>query len=259
MALTGIYSLHSTTDLILRCGRLCAQEPTTLVSTLLIIQPPTKRTKHPTRIFPVPDSSGGPSDILFLTTRLKLHLIVRAPHHHRFQPKSFQVTQPGSIRNFQLKILPNHPAEVHQNFLTKTPSKLPSRGPFEISQENPYDAQSSHPFTRPRTIPSKYPSNTPFTKTYPQNALPYTQRTTHHVSPPMLPPLAPALINIIPGLYQGTVAAIQVTLYSPSRMDTVSGSSTRFSCASNRVQGLRSYSYPANLHSLSILFTVAST
>ena len=85
----------------------------------------TQSTHHPT-----PDLSGGLRDIIFLTAQPNPHLIVRAPHHHSFQPKLFQITQPGSIRNFQPIIGSHHPAGVHLEFLTKTSSKSPSQGPI---------------------------------------------------------------------------------------------------------------------------------
>ena len=69
--------------------------------------------------------------------------------------KSFQIAQPGSIWNFRPKVLPNHPSGVHSKYLWKTPSGDPS----------------SHRIIHLRKKSSKYPSNTPFRKPYPQNPL----------------------------------------------------------------------------------------
>ena len=54
-------------------------------------------------------------------------MIVRAPHHHSFQPK----------------LLPNHPAGVQSKFPTKNPSKSPSQGPSGISDQKSF--QITHP------------------------------------------------------------------------------------------------------------------
>ena len=117
----------------------------------------------------------------------------------------------------------------------------------------------STPISRSRKIPLQYPSYTPFTKKHTDKPLPYTQPITRPFIPSTLLPLAPHLLHITHGLYQYTVASTRVTLYSSSRLNPTSGSIPGCSRIYSRAQGLRRDSYPANSHSLSLLFISAST
>ena len=140
--------------------------------------------------------------------------------------------------------------------MTKTLSESPSRGPFKTSQQNISDFPSPHPFTCPRNFPSKYPSNVSFRKPYSHNPLPHTQPTTHPLHPLAILPLAQPLLNLTHGIYQATLVATRVTLYSLSRMYFTYRSSPIFSRAYSHVWGLSRYSNPDNSHILSLIFTV---
>ena len=106
--------------------------------------------------------------------------------------KYFWFPQPASVQNFQSNILLDHPARVHSKFPTKHPSRSPSPGSSIISNQTPFHILqigyicnfpskpsspdlSSHPVTRPRKIPSRYPSYTHFTTIHPKNPLPHPQ------------------------------------------------------------------------------------
>ena len=129
----------------------------------------------------IPDPSVWPSDILFRSAQPHLHPFHRALHFHVFWPKillippargrskiptkipsgppsqypvkisnqpSLQMSQPGSIKNFQPNILPHHPARVCSNF----------------PQENSMSQPHLTPNYPPRKITPQYPSCMPFTK-----------------------------------------------------------------------------------------------
>ena len=134
---------------------------------------------------------------------------------------TFQISHPGYIYNFQPNALPRQPARVH------------SKSPQETYIHRP----DLTPISCPRKIPSKYPSYAHFTKSHLANHLPHSQPNTHTIFLPTLLPLPPSLIHLTHGLYQAALAATQVTLYLPSRLDPNSGSSPRCIRVSSRAQG----------------------
>ena len=130
VALARMYSLHSTTDLILQSGRLRVHDPTTMVLKTLRIQPSTKPTKHPTHTFPDPGPVLWTERHPFFGHPTKSPSDPQAPRHHSFQPKIFS----------------NHPARIHSKCTTKNTSRSPSQGPSETSDQNSFQ------ITQPRSI-----------------------------------------------------------------------------------------------------------
>ena len=147
------------------------------------------------------------------------------------------------IRIFWPTPLPDHQAGVNSTFPRKSP----------------YDALISHPYTHPNRIPSEKPKKIQFKKPYPLKPLPNNRPTTHQVHLPSLLALAPPLLHLTHGIYQATLMPTRVTLYSYSRVDPTSRSSPWCSQVSSHAKGLRRDYKPANSHSLSLFFTVAST
>ena len=165
---------------------------------------------------------------------------------------------------------------VHSKISTKHSSRSPIQGPSKISNQKFFQItqlrlvqkilgklhMSTLVHTRSPT-PEKFHHNTLdiqlLQKKQPEKTLPHTQPNTHHILPSTLLPLALSLLHLKHGLYQATLVATRVTLYSSSRMDPISGSSTGCSRIYSRTLGLRRYYYPASSHSRYYLFTVSRT
>ena len=119
VALASIYGLHSTTDLILWCGRLSAQKPTTLVVPPLSILSYTNPTKYRICTFPDP----GP---ICLTEKHPFsdRPTKTSPGHPSASPSQLPTENPY-----------NHPTRVHLKLPIKNPPISSCRGPLEFSQE----------------------------------------------------------------------------------------------------------------------------
>ena len=159
VALDRIYDLHPTIYLILQCGNIGTHEPTTLVFTPLSSLPPTNPTKTPNPHITRPRTCLVYRETSFIwlpnqnSIWLSEHLTITVSNQN-----SFQITQPGSIRNFQPKISAHHPSRVHREFLTKTPSKSAIRGTIE---NFPGKLHLTPRFHNHLKFPTKPPSKSP--------------------------------------------------------------------------------------------------
>ena len=118
------------------------------------------------------------------------------------------------------------------------------------------------PIYHPSKFPSCAPSQTPFSTSIPSIPLPHTHTTTNFKHPPSLLPLAPPQLRLTHGLYQATLGNQTGHTALAFKAESHSRFQSRFqfqmqSCIQSCTGVKQGISTP-NLHSLSLLFTVAN-